>query len=217
MGMNWFDRNGFNSRRTTYCVISKNSYEIKDELKEIGCTFNKILGWHTPDDITAELAEISPESFCVEVKFDDVAVELTEDEIKQLLGRGMSKTDVEKMRFGYHAKAADYMEALMEKYFPTRKSVFLSESGYGDAVKVGDRITIDEVEAEKPICFLGRYGRTFIYRFWDDESHLFVWFTSKELEIAAGDKVQLRGTIKSFSEYKNEHQTVLNRCVIKEV
>lgn len=60
------------------------------------------------------------------------------------------------------------------------------------------------------------YGYTNIYTFTTD-LYTFVWMTSKSLDLAIGDSILLTGTIKTHKEYKGVKQTVLSRCIIKEV
>ena len=64
--------------------------------------------------------------------------------------------------------------------------------------------------------FEGYYGYTNIYTF-TSEDYVFVWMTSKYLEVEAGDTIDLTGTIKKFDEYAGVNQTYLTRCVVKKI
>ena len=64
--------------------------------------------------------------------------------------------------------------------------------------------------------FQGAYGYTSVYTF-TSEDYIFVWMTSKALDIATGETVDLTGTIKKFDEYMGEKQTHLSRCIVKTV
>lgn len=59
----------------------------------------------------------------------------------------------------------------------------------------------------------------FIHTFKDDNGNVIVWKTSSTSlpELNEGDKVSVKGTVKEHSTYKDEKQTVLTRCKVKEV
>ena len=44
----WLKKNGFDENGDTYVLIGLDSYSIKNELKEAGWKYNKILRWHSP-------------------------------------------------------------------------------------------------------------------------------------------------------------------------
>ena len=60
------------------------------------------------------------------------------------------------------------------------------------------------------------YGYTSVYTF-TSEDYVFVWMTSKTLDIATGETVDLTGTIKKFDEYMGIKNTYLTRCLIKPI
>lgn len=55
-----------------------------------------------------------------------------------------------------------------------------------------------------------------IHTFKDESGNVLIWKTTKglPLNIEEGDSINLKGTIKEHSEYKDEKQTVLTRCRI---
>ena len=63
---------------------------------------------------------------------------------------------------------------------------------------------------------MGGYGWTNIITF-DYEGNDLIWFTGTAQYLTKGDKVSLTGTIKSHKTYRGVKQTMLNRCIIKEV
>jgi hypothetical protein len=78
-----------------------------------------------------------------------------------------------------------------------------------------ERITV-EVDLVK--CFwLGtsQFGDSYLYSFSDANGNVIVWKTGSELEINAGSKVKLVGTVKEQSEYKGTKQTHLTRCKVE--
>ena len=57
----------------------------------------------------------------------------------------------------------------------------------------------------------------YIHTFKDADGNVLVWKTGRglgDINVAEGDQVQIKGTVKQHSEYKDEKQTVLTRCKI---
>lgn len=57
----------------------------------------------------------------------------------------------------------------------------------------------------------------YIHTFKDVDGNVLIWKTGSGLgsiDICEGDQVQIRGTVKEHSEYKDEKQTVLTRCKV---
>lgn len=54
----------------------------------------------------------------------------------------------------------------------------------------------------------------YVYTFKDADGNAVVWKTAKYLDIERGESVEIRGTVKEHSEYKDEKQTVLTRCKV---
>ena len=59
----------------------------------------------------------------------------------------------------------------------------------------------------------------YIHTFKDPDGNKLVWKTSSTSlpDLEEGDQVQITGTVKDHSEYKDEKQTVLTRCKIKKI
>ena len=79
-----------------------------------------------------------------------------------------------------------------------------------------DRIRNITAKVKSIRGFEGYYGYTNIYTF-TSEDYVFVWMTSKYLEVEAGDTIDLTGTIKKFDEYAGINQTYLTRCIVKKI
>ena len=62
--------NSFNSAGNTFVVVGRNTFAVKDELKEAGCRYSADLGWHSD----VKVSPLPAECQCVEVKFDDIYV-----------------------------------------------------------------------------------------------------------------------------------------------
>jgi hypothetical protein len=58
------------------------------------------------------------------------------------------------------------------------------------------------------------YFPSFMIKFQDENGNVFVWFSSKWVDLKAGDEVQISGTVKGFNEYNGEKQTIMTRCKI---
>ena len=75
---------------------------------------------------------------------------------------------------------------------------------------IGERINI-EVIVKKNIELDGKYGRSQMHIMGDAEGNSYVWTTSAK-NWAVGTTRHIRGTVKDHRVYRNEKQTVLNRC-----
>lgn len=59
----------------------------------------------------------------------------------------------------------------------------------------------------------GYYGHTDIVKFKDTDGNLFTWFASGYQDLEHGDRMTIKGTVKTHDTYKGVKQTVLSRCV----
>ena len=57
----------------------------------------------------------------------------------------------------------------------------------------------------------------YVHTFKDADGNVFTWKTQKSLGLNYGDMVDVKGTIKNHSEYKDEKQTELTRCKVTAV
>lgn len=62
----WITSNGFNDNLTTFVYFPSNSYDVKDQLKDAGFRFDKVLLWHI-----AEVPEQYKDS-CIEISFSEI-------------------------------------------------------------------------------------------------------------------------------------------------
>lgn len=176
---------GFNEDESIYIVYGDNTYAIKDELKEKGARFNPTFKWFFKEEV--ELPE----------------------------GYGLCSFSFDEL-YDYHAanKWADLKEgaeALIRKRIVDLKGP--SSSVYYPAEEKS-RIRNISATIKSIRGFDGYYGYTNIYTFASD-NYVFVWMTSKDLDVAVGDEVDLTGTIKKFDEYMGVAQTYLTRCIVK--
>ena len=94
-----------------------------------------------------------------------------------------------------------------------RKNELDTITYYGE---VGNKIKDIKVTGRCVAGYDTQFGYTYIYKFKDDEGHIFIWKTTKDIDtddegIFVG---QIAGTIKEHSEYAGEKQTVLTRCKV---
>ncbi len=54
----------------------------------------------------------------------------------------------------------------------------------------------------------------FVHTFKDADGNVFIWKTQKGIAFEYGENVNIKGTVKAHSEYKDEKQTELTRCKI---
>ena len=84
-----------------------------------------------------------------------------------------------------------------------------SDSEYQGAI--GERLDL-YLTVERTIELDGSYGRSTMHLMRDDCDNLYVWTTASK-SWAPGSEHHIRGTVKDHRTYKNEKQTVLNRCM----
>jgi len=77
---------------------------------------------------------------------------------------------------------------------------------------VGQRITIPAATAKLVTSWDGYWGTTFLYKFTDEAGNVYVWKSSKCVEIKDG--MTVKGSVKEHSEYNGVKQTVITRCAV---
>lgn len=82
---------------------------------------------------------------------------------------------------------------------------------------IGERLRNIKVVITKTFLYKGGFPKMY-YQFADEENHIFVWWsTNLELGYNCGDELSLTGTVKDHNNYQGLKQTVLTRCILKEV
>jgi hypothetical protein len=174
----WLAGNGF-SEEGTY-VLTGDTYSIKDQLKEDGWKFDKVLLWHKKEA----------------GDYEDRAVFVPIDEVITFTawGKGVYKTE-----------ATDYMKEIFHKDdAPAEASEWFEDT----------RVSKVAVTLTKKGSYMGRYGLSYVYTFRDDDKHVCVWFTAKDLPLKEGDKATLSGNVKDRKEYQGTYQTIVTRCTV---
>lgn len=82
---------------------------------------------------------------------------------------------------------------------------------------VGEKIKGIEVTGRCVAGYETQFGYTYVYKFTDDENHVFVWKTGNCIDTDDNGTFTgtINGTIKAHNEYNGEKQTVLTRCRTK--
>jgi hypothetical protein len=181
----WLEKNGFNSEGISYLFLG-NTYEIKDQLKELGAKFDYLLGWHIDH-------EVEGYQF-ITVNVNDIAFESMFD------GYNLEPEKVWKLN----------LDSLKKSAYNAQNNIKASE--YVGEVK--DKIDI-QVVLKFYTSFDSQFGVQTLYSFQDENNNIYVWKTANWLGIEKGTKVNLKGTIKDHKEYKGEKQTILTRCKVE--
>lgn len=80
--------------------------------------------------------------------------------------------------------------------------------------KIKERLTLNNVTFQS-VHWLNNEWGTGVYRFADAAGRVLTWFTSRDFGLAAGERLNLTGTVKAHDEYKGTLQTVLTRCKLE--
>lgn len=181
----WFKKNGYNEKGFTYVYFPKDSFDVKDELKEAGFRFDKTLLWHAPE---------------IPAGYEDKVVEIWFQAI------GTMSTWFE----GFYTPAAK--DIVMKRLIEARPEEDRPQptEWYGEEK---DKVNLHVTVVFKK-SMTTAYGPTNLIKFKDDEGHLFQWWSASALaeDLEEGQELQLAGTIKSHDEYLGTKYTTLTRC-----
>ncbi len=185
----WLNEHGFNQNETTFAYFPADSFNVKEQLKEVGFVFDYTLLWH--------IAEV-PEGY------EDKVVEIALRDIAEVSAWG----DAHYIE-GAKDKVASIMKAARPR--PEHESQWIGE--------VKDKITDLPVTLNKVIGFTSKFGYSQIVVFETEEGSIIKWFTAVQIPFEEGEKLLLSGTIKDLIEDKyedNAHVTVMTRCKMRE-
>lgn len=172
-----------------YIVEGKNTYAIKDQLKESGCRFEKPFGWYSVSPI-----DVPEGYYIIAVPFDDVY-----------------DWDCQRKKAFIKEGAADKIEVLKAEHRPVSKSEYIGNEK--ERLRDLEVVFLDAHPIESA------YGMSIIYTFKQNENIIVWFCSGKGLDasIHEGDIVLLTGTVKTHKEYNGEKQTYVSRCkVVKE-
>lgn len=116
-----------------------------------------------------------------------------------------------------HLGRLAYMPVAFKKDLERRERDAARNADHESAVKnsefvggIGERLTVATKKAELVTSWETQFGWTSLYKFVDNDGNVFVWYASREINVADGMKIV--GTVKDHKEYNGVKQTVLTRC-----
>ena len=189
----FFEKMGFNEDGISHAVLG-DTYDIKDDLKSLGCKWNAPLGrWITP----IELKDYPTYKFTCDMIYD-----------KNISGTYINDVEISDTY-------VDLCNQLNQANLELKKSE--SKSEYIGNIK--ERMTIDLV-LNNSFGYDTDYGYTNIYEFKDKQDNVFIWKTTKCIDVdesvthrySEGSTFTITGTVKDHQEYRGVKQTVLTRC-----
>lgn len=202
----WLKKEGFNAEGKTWLVLGK-TYEVKEQLKELGAKFDYSLGWHVDHELEGFDTIVLDAKV---VTYIDYKGDL--DYCRCYVPEG------ENYEAGY--SIAQYIKELKqeaENELKTARKIANGEHISEYIGTVGERREFT-CKLVGHFCYesnFGRYGywtdnTMHIYKFKDENGDIVVWNTATYLD---DDKPEykFKATIKEHSEYKGEKQTVISR------
>ena len=181
----WLEENCFNENLTTFVYFPADSFEVKDNLKNAGFRFSKILLWH--------IANI-PEGY------EDKVVEINLDQIAEIgaWGEGFYKPD-----------ARTFVDDILKNCRPVEEST--SEWIGEEKERLYDiPVTLKRIRGMET-----RFGFSQLVEFETKNLDKIVWWTTVDIQFNIGDEVLLTGTVKSHDEFRSVKQTTMTRCKLK--
>jgi hypothetical protein len=92
------------------------------------------------------------------------------------------------------------------------EALIYEESNSEYVGSVGERLDL-HVTVERIIELDNDYGHSTMFLMRDEAENLFVWTTASAKNWSVDSQYHIRGTVKDHKKYKNEKQTILNRCM----
>ena len=113
-----------------------------------------------------------------------------------------------------HWSLSDKQLAAAAKVLDARENRQRQDAASDHVGQIKDRIEFEgviEFETDRE----GYYGTTHILKFRGDDGNVYTWFASGLQDLAKGDRVKVRGTVKKHDEFRGVKQTVLSRCIVE--
>lgn len=185
--VNWLISHGFTSDGNTFIFLG-DTYKIKNKLKELGAKFDIVIGWHIDHKVDG---------------FQFITTNINE------IG--------EKSYNGYLITACRSDWDVKKKQALIDLGILKESDHVGE---IGKRLKIQvkyihTTSFEK--SFYGNVVTTYIHKFVDANSNVFIWKTTSGICEEYDIELTLVGTVKEHSEYDGVKQTVLTRCKYEEV
>lgn len=180
---------GFDVNDPAIYVVTGNTFEIKDILKERGAHYNCCFNWYFNTEV-----EVPEGHELVKIPFDKVydwnpitkSIDIKDD-------------------------AKEIVTELKAEREPKSNSEYVGE--------IKERLRDLEVTLKSARPITGPYGTSILFTFDYNENQLVWFTSSPpELDKAiVGHTYLLTGTVKAHDEYNGVKQTKINRCILKEI
>lgn len=199
----WLKKNGFSEDGFIWIILGE-TYSKKDQIKELGGHFNRIVGWYLDHEVEGfQFLKIYKDFILFDTYY---GYEWKQD------------VDIKSMKEAEEAKpnpsCSEYQGQIKDRLKDLHLTVTFT--------------TVFEQQMEKQ----GWNGRSYFkddsrwfYSFKDDQGNIFTWTASLPAgmktdaggfrSLQKGDHCILTGTVKNHKEYKGNKQTVLTRCKVQ--
>lgn len=185
----WLRKEGFSDEGCIWIILG-DSYSIREQLKEQGCRFNGLLGWHS----SKELPEIP-------------TAKLTADDLADV--------DVDGRYFwGCYSDVVEKCNAKREEYRLNNIPASEHIGTIGEKIEIRAKLNGWHTYTT---TFNYRKITHWIYTFTDEKGNQLIWNTTACIDADEGDSVIVKGTIKAHGEFRNIKQTELQRCKITKI
>lgn len=180
---------------TIYVVKEKDTYDIKEELKNAGAKWNKEWKrWIFDDTVNIDILN---KYNVKEVHYTEVAH----------IHKCYADDPIERISFD----TCDIYNYINNKLYAEDLNNNISKYMYN----IKDRVEIKLIK-EDVFGYNTQYGYMHIYILKDKEGNTYKWNTSSTLDMEDEKWYTVKATVKAHEEYKGEKQTVLTRCKIQE-
>ena len=193
----WMKKYGMDGGKL-FVVAGTNTYNIKNDLKAAGARYYDGIGWFFNEQTAPKGYIANTPAFLYPVAFDN-----------------LFQWNCFSKKAYYKENALDQLQADIKAVTNAKNAAESKSEFYGT---IGDRIRKERATFVSQRYFENEWGGKFIYTFKIGDN-VFTWFTQSTLAdgIQPGDEVELSGTVKDHKEYNGVNQTVLSRCIVKEV
>ena len=165
-------------------IVLGNSYEIKEELKAAGATYNSSMGWffdHDVEDFNVAEFDVAEHGN----KYEDYTIHID-----------LFSYDFEKLIKDFKKEHAPKIE---------------SNSDYIGEIK--DKISCTVEKFRTLSAWDTQWGTTYLYEFTTEDGNILIWKTGKWIDENTEIK-SISGTVKAHNEFRGIKQTELTRCKV---
>lgn len=182
----WLRKEDFSDDGFVWIILG-DTFSIKDQLKELGCRFNGLLGWHSSRELSGiPTAKLTADD-CFDRNIDEEYIWKNYSDVVETC---------EKLR-----------EDFRLNHLPNSQHV----GSVGEKIEITATFT---AEHSFKTHFNYHTITNYIYTFTDESGNVFIWKTTAFISEKTGTKIKLKGTIKAHGEFRNIKQTELMRCKI---